>query len=329
MLRSFRRLLAGVPLSPLLIWIASGIILGLVAATVLLPTHVLQFVLSEAGPVEKSAIPAWLLLGFAILILVRPATRASIAGAILCAFAAAREADLHVALTDYSVLKVGFYIRSEHALEHQIIAGILVIVLIASGVVLARALIQQVQRSRGEVADWQAGAVFVLLVLIATKMFDRAPAVIEESPLGYALRPRAFTMFLALEEVFESLLPLFIIGVVISFVRFDQRRGALQTVPARRSRAAPRITTGWPAAAPVGATTAASRPFHGPPKVSSDGVPGRVTAAAVPIRFAASRSSVQPALTEPPLPCRPRAVRDDVDARGLRRPFSHPASGAK
>jgi len=74
----------------------------------------------------------------------------------------------------------------------------------------------------GEFKDWHAAAIFVIGLIVFSKILDRAPAFIEEV-LGYAVTPRVFAMSLALEEALETLLPLLVLAVVRLIARERDR----------------------------------------------------------------------------------------------------------
>jgi hypothetical protein len=127
-------------------------------------------------------------------------------GLVLLAFAA-READLHTALFQVSILKSSFYLR--HGTPGEIVVALCILVPVA----LSFLLLLKRHGSRWLVAPtrWPAPvftvATFVGLMLL-TKVFDRLPAVLVELRWLEAMPVVARHVLLALEELLELALPL-------------------------------------------------------------------------------------------------------------------------
>lgn len=199
-----------------------ALVLGLGMATVV-PADVM----AEGGPVEAAT--AWCYVAAAMIVLfTRLPALTGIDKAAICllllAFAA-READLHTALFEISILKASFYRR--HGTPGQIVAALCILL----PVLLAFLLLLRRHGPRWLVAPsrWRGPVVtvttFAVLMLVA-KMFDRLPAVVVDLRILEAVPDRVRHVLLSLEEVLELGMPLLAILAV-----------AQGRLPARLSRA--------------------------------------------------------------------------------------------
>lgn len=183
---------------------ASGVAAVAVLAVVL-PEH-MGWLCSEQGPFEVISPWAWIGLAVAIPIIFREVTLEVVAGMVVCGGGAAREWDWHVRFTGYSVLKPPFYYR-EGLLHERLIAGAAVLLALASLVVLVRW-----QRSlrpwARPIKPWVWGTVLAIGMMLASKVVDRAPAILAED-FGLPLGTVAHGVFSALEESVEMLVPFF------------------------------------------------------------------------------------------------------------------------
>ena len=119
---------------------------------------------------------------------------------------AAREADLHVALFEVSILKASFYHR--HAAPSQIAVALTILVPVALALLLL--LKRHGSLWLGAPGRWRAPVVTVatfFALMVLTKVFDRLPALLVEMRIVEAMPAAARNVLLALEEVLELALP--------------------------------------------------------------------------------------------------------------------------
>lgn len=172
-------------------------------------------VFAETGPFESASPWLWATLGVLIGVVFRRPALGVLAGIALSLACAARELDLHKSITGYSVLKPGFYLSSEHALHHQIVAGAAVVALLAAALVLA-GRVRALRPWRRLDAAWVWGFGFALLMFVTTKALDRAPSILHED-FGVVLSDRVRLLATALEEGLEMLVPVFFAAAVLAY----------------------------------------------------------------------------------------------------------------
>lgn len=202
--------------------IATVLLTGVVIMVLLLISQMVsretaEAMFAETGRVEQASEWLWLLLGAGLLVLLRPWTLAVWGGVVLCLFGAAREADLHKEVTDYSVLKPGFYLDSAYPLGQQLVAGAIVLLVLASAGVVGWRLVKNLRSMGRPVPAWVYGSVFAMAVLVGSKVLDRSPAILRED-FSVEVPERVLSAGLALEEGLEGWLPMLILGVVLSYV---------------------------------------------------------------------------------------------------------------
>ncbi|HEX2542456.1 MAG TPA: hypothetical protein VHM00_15400 [Caldimonas sp.] len=190
---------------------ALAVAIGLATST-LVPLDFLE----EGGPVETATVYLYVLAAACVLLARLPSLRRvdkAAIGIVLIAFAA-READLHVSLFEFSILKASFYHR--HATPGQIVAALAILL----PVVLSFLLL--LRRHGGlwlaAPSRWRAPVVTVttfVVLMLATKVFDRMPAVLVELRILDAMPAALRNVLLALEEVLEMALPLLAILAVV------------------------------------------------------------------------------------------------------------------
>ena len=174
----------------------------------MIPQWIPLRVFEENGPVERSTLWVYLLAICGVI-----ATRwrkapaiDAIAIAVLLLAAAAREADLHIALYGTSILKSRFYL---HAPMHQVLGALAILVpVVASALWLIRRHAAQWLRRP---ARWSAPAT-TLAVMAGTMMFAK---LLDRTPdwLGQAretLPDAALFAMLSMEELLELALPMFV-----------------------------------------------------------------------------------------------------------------------
>lgn len=190
-------------------------LLALLSATVVvvlalaLPESQSTPLFEETGPFEQASPWLWLAFALSIPLVFRKFTLEVASGMVVAAAAAAREWDWHIAFTDYSVLKPPFYYR-EGTLPERLIAGGIMLVVLAAVVILIARLIQ-LRPWKRPWAWWVFALGFAMFMLAFTKAVDRAPGILRDD-LGWINldeHVRVRTVFYAIEEGLEMLLPIF------------------------------------------------------------------------------------------------------------------------
>lgn len=172
----------------------------------LLPSTIESQYFDESGPFEQVTPWLWILLCLTILTAFRVLSLPVLAAVILSLACAAREWDMHKAFTGYSVLKPGFYLSSEHALHHQLIAGPLVLLVMLSCVILIRLLwIQRPRRGR-PLPPWTLALLIACGLMVFTKILDRSPNIIQKD-LEFSLPEWLLSLSKVWEEGLEVFLP--------------------------------------------------------------------------------------------------------------------------
>ncbi len=168
---------------------------------------------SEAGWIEQGSIVLWAALAALVLVRLRPPTVGSIAGAIVCLGGAAREADLHKRFTEYSVLKVGFYLKDEYPLDQRALFGAFFIVLLTSLITLGIAMLQAARGAGKPTPAWLKVGAIGMALLVMSKLMDRAPGMLKDLN-GHVLDERWSGPLKLLEEGYELALPV-VFGVAV------------------------------------------------------------------------------------------------------------------
>lgn len=181
-----------------------------------LPVATNDSLFAEAGPFERASPWFWIGLSVLIVLVFRRATPGVASGVVLSLAAAAREWDMHKSFTGYSVLKPGFYTPTEHPFHQQIIAGVLVVAVLASAFYLVRLVWKLRPWASSPRPAWLFALAFACFMLVFTKVLDRAPAIIRED-LGVELPVRIDLLMAAWEEGLEMLLAVYFAGVVLSY----------------------------------------------------------------------------------------------------------------
>jgi hypothetical protein len=207
-----------------------SVLVALLAATIVtvlalaLPVDESTPLFEETGPFERASPWLWLAFALWIPLVFRKPTLEVAAGMVVAIAAAAREWDWHLAFTDYSVLKPPFYYR-EGTIPERLIAGGIMLVVIAAVVVLLARLIH-LRPWKRPWPWWVFALGFAFFMLVSTKAVDRAPAILRDD-LGWInldehLRVR--TVFYAIEEGLEMLLPVFFGAHALALARWHASR---------------------------------------------------------------------------------------------------------
>ncbi|HRO57994.1 MAG TPA: hypothetical protein PK177_02340 [Burkholderiaceae bacterium] len=133
----------------------------------------------------------------------------------VCIAAALRESDLHKSLTGYSVLKLGFYSSPDFAAWQKAVAGLAVAITAIALIALLALAVRSALRN-GIVNPPMLLLILAVGLLVVTKVFDRAPAVLLED-FGIALSDLTRRWLQAFEEGLEALLPVpFLLAFIAS-----------------------------------------------------------------------------------------------------------------
>lgn len=175
----------------------------------------------ETGPFERAS--PWFWLGLAVLIVAvfRRATPGVLSGVVLSVASAAREWDLHLSLTGYSVLKPAFYTKDQYPLWQKALAGAAVLAIAASVFFLLRIVWRQRPWRATPKPAWAWALVFAMFMLVFTKVLDRAPAVLRND-VGLDLPERLLLLMSAWEEGLEMLLAAYFGGVALAFEAMER-----------------------------------------------------------------------------------------------------------
>lgn len=170
----------------------------------------LQFI-EEGGVIETVTIFAYLVAVLGILLLRSPqmSRRDVLAVSVVLLAMGAREADLHTAMYGISILKSRFYLNAQ---PHQVLGALSVLAPVAASA--AWLLYRYARCWLQPWSQWSTSTVttaMLFAVVVIAKMLDRAPDVLGLVGHGSA---SLLHVMLALEEVFELSLPLFVLLAV-------------------------------------------------------------------------------------------------------------------
>lgn len=211
------------------LWLLAAVGLSTLTAGLSLEPAKAKLVYSEGQLVENATV---LLYGLALALLLgwskgERELRLLIALVVsLCAF---RELDLHKAYTSESLLKISYYIKGDDPILGRIVAGIVLIAILA---LLFRTLVY----CRNLWAELRAGrpyafsALTAILMLPISKVFDSSPRMIHKH-LGIALDKELRQGLLLTEESLELAVPLLII---LSIAQFNIAPPDESSVPAKK-----------------------------------------------------------------------------------------------
>lgn len=172
---------------------------------------------AEHSMVEWASCLAWLALGLAFPFILRSRSRAAFAGSLLFLACAAREADLHIAFTGYSVLKPRFLLDSSFPTVSRLVVAAILATLAIAAVVGVRAFLSAASQAGGLRAPWVRVAVATPVAALLLKALDRVPALVRwtfgdiDDSLVVAIR--------SIEENFELGLPFGVLAAARMYVR--------------------------------------------------------------------------------------------------------------
>ncbi|MBE0594580.1 MAG: hypothetical protein IH616_19510 [Gemmatimonadales bacterium] len=186
------------------------------------------WVFSEAGPFEILSCGFWVLLAGACFTL-PGLPRWPWEQGIVALAAAAREADLHKAFTDTSVLKISYYLKSSAPLFEKLLAGLVALPALAIVVyVLVRGALL-IRRTRAWHFAWGRTTLLAMGLLVSSKLLDRMEAVTADW-FAFHFPPLAHRFIAAFEEGTECLLPILFIVVLLQY-QYQHLTGAAGAIP--------------------------------------------------------------------------------------------------
>ncbi len=193
-----------------LAWCAILVVLALE-----LPGERFDWFFSEEGPVEILSCGFWLLLAGACLTLPGLPRRPWQQG-VAAVVAAAREADLHKAFTEASVLKTSYYLKSAAPPAEKLVAALVTLpALVLVIYVLVRGA-KLIRRTRAWRFDWGRTVMLATGLLVASKLLDRSEAV-SAAWFGFTTPVMMHRFIAAFEEGVECLLPVLFIVVLLQY----------------------------------------------------------------------------------------------------------------
>ncbi len=178
------------------------------------------FAISEEGPFEQLSLVFWALLSLYIIWRWWPANHTIWTLALLPLIALAREASLHKAIYNISVLKRQFYIASDIPLQSKLLIGTTVLALLAAllyGLYLLAAWLRT--------GAWRRSSGQFMLVgtglLISTKILDRMNSILRVD-FGIILPRHIAESIVVFEESLEMALPLVLLAAT-RYIWLEQR----------------------------------------------------------------------------------------------------------
>ncbi|MBC2600821.1 hypothetical protein [Puniceicoccus vermicola] len=185
-----------------------AVLLGfLVIAPIVLSADAFQRMFAEDGFFETLSFYGWIAGAVLIFVRVRPLGFRAVSFALLSLALAAREADWHKKFTTQGALKINFYLDSSAPLMERLIAGLIVLILIAGMVYAFYAAIRFLFFEGG----WSSRSALWLfatgVLLVASKCLDRLPAELNNL-FDITLSQGWVDHLQALEEGLETVAPL-------------------------------------------------------------------------------------------------------------------------
>lgn len=211
-------------------WVfAASLTLAVVMTTIVivlafaLPMDQSERLFAETGPFEEASPWLWIILALSLPLIFRKLTLEVAAGMYLALAGAAREWEWHTAFTtdNYSMLKPPFYYREQFTIPERLIAGVIVLLIAASAVVLISRLIQL--RAWKRPWPWWVFALgLAFFMLVFTKAVDRTPGILE-TDFNIVLGDQLRVLCYAIEEGLEMLLPVFFGAHALALARWHRR----------------------------------------------------------------------------------------------------------
>lgn len=177
-----------------------------------LPDRTFGHLFDEHGLIESLTVALWLVAAaiFAKAALVGGGGAAAWLAAPVCVAAALREADLHLTLTGFSILKVRFYTSDAFGAQEKLLALAVVLPIVLALAALIVLLVQRLRRS-GAGSPAMRLLLATLALLTLSKLADRSPAILLHS-YGIDLSSFVARLMTAFEEGIELLLPVLFVA---------------------------------------------------------------------------------------------------------------------
>lgn len=193
--------------------VAYGMLLILLALQ--LTPERFEWLFAEWGPVELISCSFWLLLAAACFTLPGLPRRPWQQG-IVAVVAAAREADLHKAFTEMSVLKTSYYLKSAAPPAEKLVAALVALPALFLALYVLASGARLIRRTRAWRFDWGRTVLLAVGLLVASKLLDRFEAVAADW-FGLQVALLSHRFIAAFEEGVECLLPLLFIIVLLQY----------------------------------------------------------------------------------------------------------------
>lgn len=177
------------------------------------------WLVSEQGPLERTAATLWFVLALALLRWGGGLNRCSLGLVAICLLFGARELDLHRLIADTSMLKTHFYRDGGLGWAQKALGGTLALAVLATLAWASWINGAEFLRRRLWLRAWGRIVLAAIGVLVLSKVMDRAPAVLEDE-WGVAVSWTAHHLITLHEEWLEALVP----GALLAALLLRARR---------------------------------------------------------------------------------------------------------
>lgn len=166
----------------------------------------------EHGLIESLTVALWLVAAaiFAKAAPVGGGGAVAWLAAPVCVAAALREADLHLTLTGFSILKIRFYSSDAFGAQEKLLALAVVLPIVLALAALLALLVQRLRRS-GAGGPAMRLLLATLALLVLSKLADRSPTILLQW-YGIDLSSFVARLMTAFEEGIELLLPVLFVA---------------------------------------------------------------------------------------------------------------------
>jgi len=191
-----------------------------------------EWFMSEAGPLEQLSPILWIVLAVFAVGLFGFRNLTAWATFTLALAAGLREWGLHKSLTDYSMLKIGFYFKESQPIETRLICGAIVLTIgLSAALLIVRSWQQFRKHSLRSLPSWAWIMLMAIAALVISKMFDRSQAILEDT-FHFNMHERTALVIRAIEESTEMLLPLaFAAAMLCLALSYPRHKDAANTTP--------------------------------------------------------------------------------------------------
>jgi hypothetical protein len=177
-----------------------------------LPDRTFGHLFDEHGLIESLTVALWLVAAaiFAKAAPVGGGGAVAWLAAPVCVAAALREADLHLTLTGFSILKIRFYSSDAFGAQEKLLALAVVLPIVLALAALLALLVQRLRRS-GAGGPAMRLLLATLALLVLSKLADRSPTILLQW-YGIDLSSFVARLMTAFEEGIELLLPVLFVA---------------------------------------------------------------------------------------------------------------------